>query len=506
MDHDSYARLLEISREISLLESIGKLLRWDQQTFMPPKAIDSRTEQSGMLASFLHQRIISTEMHDLLVKLTGGSGNPEENANVRELRREHERRKKVPTSLAEEMERAASTAYQRWVDARRRNSFFEFAPALKNNVLLARRWADCVGYEDEPYDALLDGSEAGLKSRDLSGLLDPLLVSLRHLLQRIENAPCRPDASILRRPLPSEPLLQFTRQVAGDMGFDFTVGRLDAMPASMCFGMNMSDVRISAAYNPDNPIDCLLATVHEVGHGLYHQGLDPRHRGTPMGKGVSLGVHEAQARWWENFVVRSGEFWEHYLPKLRAACPGVIDDVSLEDFVFALNAVVPSPIRVEADEVTYNLHIMVRVELERPLINGVIDVDDLPSLWNEKMKQYLGVCPKNDSLGVLQDVHWSQGLFGYFPTYVLGNTYAAQLDNKLRGDLHGVATEIRSGQFLPLLNWMRQHVHRYGSLFPPRELIRHVTGAEPNERYLVDYLNRKYERLYSLTPQVADAA
>lgn len=506
MDQDSYARLLEVSQEVSVLDSIGRLLRWDQQTFMPPKAIDSRVEQSSMLASLSHQKIICHEMHELLTQLTGNLDGPDAAANVRELRREHDRRKKVPTSLVEDMDRAAGNAYQQWVAARKRNSFSEFAPALKTNVLLARRWADCVGYDSEPYDAMLDNSEAGLKSSDLAGLLEPLAASLRNLLRRIEQASCRPDTSILRRPFPAKQLLQFARQVAVDMGFDFEAGRLDATPASMCFGINMNDVRISAAYNPDNPIDCLLATVHEVGHGLYHQGLDSRHRGTPMGKGVSLGVHESQARWWENFVARSEEFWEHYLPKLKAVCPGVIDDVAWGDFVFALNAVVPSPIRVEADEVTYNLHIMVRVELERPLINGLIDVNELPSLWTEKMNQYLGVQPQNDTLGVLQDVHWSQGLFGYFPTYVLGNTYAAQLNDRLRRDLPSVAKDIQSGQFDSLLNWMRQHIHRHGCLYPPRELIRHITGAEPTSQHLIEFLTRKYERLYSLTPHGMDEA
>lgn len=498
----SYARFLQLSRDVYALRSVAKLLSWDQQTYLPPKGVESRSEQSAVLARVIHRRIVSEELHATLEELEASceleSLGPEAVANVRELRREHERERNVPDSLVDAIERTAGMAHQAWVEAKRQDAFASFEPWLAKLLHLKKEWTQAVGYQDEPYDALLETYEPGIITRDVVRLFDALRPELVNLLHRIADAPRKPDTSILRRPFEEDHLRQFIVQVTRDVGFDFERGRMDAAVHAFCEGITMTDVRIATSFNPSNPIDSLFAVIHEVGHGLYHQGLLPEHRGTPMGVSVSLGVHESQARWWENFIARSRPFWNYYFPQLQRHVPTTLGDITPDQFTFAINNVSPSLIRVEADEVTYNLHVLLRFELERALFNDDLATGDLPGAWADKLHDYLAIRPATNAEGVLQDVHWSLGMFGYFPTYALGNLYAAQFDRTMQEELPHLSTEIRHGRFHEALEWLRSRIHRRGSLYPPAELIQRATGETVRAGCLVEYLQRKFGELYGL--------
>jgi len=498
----SYERLLELSREISALASIGNLLTWDQQVYMPVKGAAGRSEHRALIAGLVHQRIASDELHDLLLEIDGSGASdslaPEAKANIRELRRESARARKVPATLVEEIERTIGSAHQPWIEAREHDEFRRFAPWLEKLVRLEKEWADAIGYPDEPYDALLDLHEPGMQTRDIARFFHALCSELRPLIDAISSAQLQPDTSVLHRGFDAETLHRFSVGVAKQMGFDFGAGRMDRSTHPFCCGVTMTDVRVTTNFNELNPIDSLFATIHEVGHGLYHQGLLPDHRGTPMGSAVSLGVHESQARWWENVIARSHAFWQHFLPGLKAAFPGVLDGLRLDEFLLAINAVKPSLVRVEADEVTYNLHIVLRVELERAMLNGELEVTELPAAWDSKVAHYLGLRPQRLAEGVLQDIHWAQGMFGYFATYTLGNCLAAQVDSTLRSEMPDLDEQIARGEFGDALEWMRVHIHRRGSLYPPNELVQQVTGRPLDSQDFLAYLRRKYGSLYGL--------
>jgi carboxypeptidase Taq len=496
MVEKAYEKLLERSREISALESVARLLHWDQQTYMPEKGQESRSQQRALLARLIHERTASPELRRLLEEIEGSgrleSLGPEARANVRELRREHDRQFKVPAALVEEIEKTAALSYRVWVEAKGNDDFDSFAPRLEEIVRLSKAWADAVGYQHERYDALLDTYEPGMRAAEIEPLFESLRSELVPLVRRIVGARCEVDTSMLRRKFDAATLRRFGKGIARDLGFDFKAGRLDASAHPFCCGVSITDVRITTSAEWSNPIDALFAVIHEVGHGLYHQGLLPRHRGTPMGSAVSLGVHESQSRWWENFIGRSRSFWEHYFPKLQEAFPGLMDDVAPDRFYGAINAVRPSPIRVEADEVTYNLHVLLRFELERDLLSDRLDVRDLPEAWNGKMEHYLGIRPAASGEGVLQDVHWAHGMFGYFPTYTLGNLYAAQLDRRIRREIPDLDAMVGRGEFHELLAWIREKIHRHGSRYRPAELVRRATGEALSTTPLVDYLQGKF--------------
>ena len=500
--NERYDRLLASSREISTLESIGELLSWDQETYMPPAATDARSEQRTLVATLMHQRLVSEQLGEAIERLHGSEElealGAEAVANVRELRRRHQRERKVPADLVQQIARTTALAHQPWVQARKENKLQLFAPWLERLVNLKKQWAEAVGYDAEPYDALLDEYEPEMRSQELHPLFDQLRSVLIELLGRIQASPLKPTESLFRGLFDLDKQREFGVKVASELGFNFHRGRLDTSAHPFCTGLAETDVRLTTRYDAADPTKSLLGIIHEAGHGMYEQGLLEEHRGTPMGSAVSLGVHESQSRWWENFIGRSRPFWEHYLPELQACFPAMLDAVALPEFLLAINQVRPSLIRVEADEVTYNLHILIRVELERELFSDALRVAELPDAWNERMDHYLGIRPSNDSDGVLQDIHWSMGGFGYFPTYTLGNLYAGQLDHQLRQDIPDVQRRISHGQFGELREWMGSRIHRHGSLYPPAELIREVTGLEPDSRFFLDYLNRKYTELYEL--------
>lgn len=502
MASNDYEELLSISRDISYLGSVLKVLDWDQQTNLPSAAVNVRATQRTLLARLSHEMLVSERVGTLLDRLTNSAEvktrGPVAIANVRELARDHSIQKRIPSRLVEELSRTISLTRDSWLEARTKNQFQFFAPWLEKLVALSREKAQAIGFQDEPYDALLDDYEQGLRAKSFMPVLNSLRESLSNLAKRIAATNKRPDLTILSHKYQADKLASFARQVTTAIGFDFHAGRMDTTTHSFCTGVHPNDVRLATSYNADNPLDSLFATIHEVGHGLYHQGLVVEEWGTPVGRSVSLGVHESQARWWENVVARGRPFWKFFFPKLQAEFPDELRNVKTDDFYGAINHVQPSLIRVEADEVTYNLHVIVRTELERALINGKLQVKDLPAAWDDGTEKIVGIRPTSPRDGVLQDVHWSRAMFGYFPTYTLGNLYAAQLNQRLRKDIPELDTQMARGEFLAALNWMRTRIHRHGAFYPPAELVEKACGEPLTAVALLNYLEEKYRPLYGL--------
>lgn len=502
MAERSYERILEIAREIGHLESIAKLLNWDQHTNLPKAAAAARADQRTYVARRSHELRSSDELQSLLEELVDSpklkSIGPVAEANIREMHRDHSRERRIPARLVSELSQTIGLAREPWLEARTTNRFELFAPWLEKLVALSRERAQALDSEDEPYDALLEDFEPGLRSRDLFPVLHELQGTLRKLTDTLLQSSSRPDTSVLHRKFEARKLASFARRFAAAVGFDFDAGRMDESSHSFCAGVHASDVRLVTGYNESNPLDSLFATIHEVGHGLYHQGIGNDQWGTPIGRGASLGVHESQARWWENCLARGAACWRFFFPQLQADFPMSLRDSSPDRFYAAINNVCPSLIRVEADEVTYNLHIVMRAELERDLIKGDMSVDDLPNAWDDAMENTVGVRPANHGEGVLQDVHWSQAMFGYFPTYAIGNLYAAQLNQRLRQDIPDLDEQIERGNFANALEWMRTRIHRHGAFFQPGELISRACGKTLSAKPLIQYLTDKFLPLYGM--------
>jgi carboxypeptidase Taq len=495
----AYDELIGRAREQALLASCAALLGWDEQVYMPPGGAEHRGRQMALLAGLHHQKATDPRIGELLGELEGSAlvADPVCPAavNVRELRRSYRRLTRLPRALVEELARTTTLAQQEWVGARRDDDFARLRPWLEAIFALKRREAECLGPEPSAYDALLDEYEPGARSDQIAPLFEAMRRELVPLVEAIAASGRRPDLAILRREFPIERQRVFGEMVASAIGFDFRRGRLDTTAHPFCSGIGPGDCRITTRYDARNFGDAFFGILHEVGHGLYDQGLDPAHHGTPMGEAVSLGIHESQSRLWENAVGRSRPFWSYCLPLARRIFHEPLGDVGLDEFLFAINHVEPSVIRVQADEVTYNLHILVRFELEQALVAGDLAVADLPAAWAEKYRHYLGVTPRNDAEGCLQDIHWSAGLIGYFPTYTLGNLYAAQMFARAGRDLGDLDAAFARGDFAGLLGWLRENVHRQGHRFRPAQLVERVTGSPPDHRPLVHALRRKYGEL-----------
>lgn len=498
----AYGELIRCSRELSLLTSCSALLGWDEQTFMPRGGCAHRGNQMALLAGIHHERATHPRIGDLLGELERSDlvSDPDSPAavNVRELRRVYNRITRLPRWLVEETARTTSMAQQEWVAARKKSDFSHFRHWLEKIVTLKRREAECLGTGPDPYDALINLYEPGAKSRDIATLFESLRRELVPLVAAIMGSRTRANLAIPRREYPIDRQRVFGESVAAALGFDFQRGRLDTAAHPFCTGIGPGDCRITTRFNPHNFSDGFFGILHETGHGLYDQGLAPEHYGTPMGEAVSLGIHESQSRLWENAVGRSHPFWSHYFPLARQIFREALNDVTLDEFHRAVNHVEPSFIRAEADEATYNLHIFIRFDLEQALISDDLQAEDIPGAWNEKYSSYLGITPRNDAEGCLQDIHWSAGLFGYFPTYTLGNLFAAQLFTKANEDLGDLGESFARGEFQGLLDWLREHVHRHGHRYPSASLIERVTGSPPDHRPLMASLRRKYTELYRI--------
>ncbi|MGQ9692502.1 MAG: carboxypeptidase M32 [Thermaceae bacterium] len=497
----SFRKLLEFQRETAYLASLGSLAAWDQRTMVPKKGHAHRARQLAALARLLHQRRTDPRIGEWLAELENSSlvQDPlsDEAVNIREWRRDYERARRVPERLAVELAQATSEAETVWEEARPKDDWKGFLPYLKRVLALKREEAEALGYEKEPYDALLEEYEPGMRAEVLRPLFAELKEGLRVLLDRILGSSRRPDPSILRRNFPKEKQEAFAKELLVALGYDLEAGRLDTTAHPFEISIGPGDVRLTTRYYEDFLSAGLFGTLHEMGHGLYEQGLPPEHWGTPRGEAVSLGIHESQSRTWENLVGRSLGFWQRFYPRAQSYF-SALSDVPLEKFHFAINAVEPSLIRVEADEVTYNLHILVRFELEQALLGGDLEPEDLPLAWAERCRAYLGLAPRDYRDGVLQDVHWSAGLLGYFPTYTLGNLYAAQFFKKAEEELGPLEEAFSRGEFGFFLDWTRAKIHQEGRRYEPKALVERVTGEPPSARYLLDYLKRKFSALYGI--------
>jgi carboxypeptidase Taq len=499
---EAYQWLVEHSRETAYLISMGHVLGWDQRTQIPPKGHDHRHNQFAMLAKWIHIRATNPQVGEALARVEGGGlvQDPQAVAavNVREWRRAYDRATKIPQDLAVALAKATAEGETAWEQTRPAGDWETFKPFLATIVDLKRQEAQALGYAREPYDAHLDDYEPGETAADLAPLLTRLREDLIRILEAVQGSGRRPRGEVVRRHFPRAGQERFARQAAESLGYDFAAGRLDPTAHPFSVGIGPGDVRITTRFDENNFVQAFFGTLHETGHALYDQGLPPEHWGTPRGDTVSLGIHESQSRMWENLVGRSLGFWRHFYPLAQSAFP-VLAGVDLTDFHFAVNEVTPSLIRTEADEVTYNLHILLRFELERALMNGDLQVEDLPGAWNDKMSAFLGLTPPSPGQGVMQDIHWSAGLFGYFPTYTLGNLYAAQFFARAEADLGPLEEKFAAGDFGALLAWLREKIHSRGNQLWARPLVKEVTGEDLTPRHLVGYLQRKFGALYGFT-------
>jgi carboxypeptidase Taq len=498
--HDSLVREL---RETALLASVGSLLDWDERTQMPPAGGEHRAGQASLLARLVHERLTSPRVGGLLDEVQAGlpksgpGADSDAAVNVRETRRRYDRARKLPASLVEELARTTVLAQQAWDQAKKANNFPGFRPWLEKVLHLKRQEAACVGAASgNPYDALLDEYEPGETAAGLKRTFDALRPPLVELVRRIVDSGRKAPAEILERHYPAVAQQRLARDAAAAVGFDFSAGRLDVSAHPFCSGIGPGDTRMTTRYDEQYFGDAFFGTLHETGHGLYDQGLPPEHFGTPLGDAVSLGIHESQSRMWENLVGRGRPFWRLFLPKARALFPQALEGVSEDDWYFAVNDVRPSLIRTEADEATYNLHVMLRFELEQAMLRGEVSADDVPAAWNEKMCEYLGQTPPDDTRGCLQDIHWSAGLVGYFPTYTLGNLNAAQFFEAARRDVGDLDAMFARGEFAPLLAWLREKIHRHGRRYTARDLARRVTGKDLSAEPLLRHLRGKAAELY----------
>ena len=498
---DAYKEIQRRAKEIALLSNSYALLEWDHQVNMPPKGAENRAEMTSYLAGMIHEKFVDPKFGELIAAVEGSGlvKDPQsiEAANMREIRHLYDKETKLPKELVEEFEKTIALAHHEWAEARKASDFKRFQPSLVKIVDLTKRKAEAYGYVGEPYNALLDNYEPGATTAEVVDVFEKLRIELVELLKKIKNAPKKPDGSIIERAYDPKKQQIFGEIVAKAMGYDFDAGRLDVSTHPFTTGFGPGDTRITTRYNPNRLNDALFGTIHEAGHALYEMGLKKKeNHGMPVGDAASLGIHESQSRMWENMVGRSKPFWKYFFPIAQSIFRDSLGKVSLDDFYAAVNYVAPSYIRVEADEVTYNLHILLRFEMERAILNGDIKIADVAKEWNERFEKYFGIKVDKDSNGCLQDVHWSAGLMGYFPTYALGNIYAAQFYAKAKRDIPDLEKKFESGEFLTLREWLRNNIHQHGLRFRAQDLCKRVTGETLNHKPLMDYMNKKFGAIY----------
>ncbi len=489
-------------KEISDLNSAAALLSWDQQCYMPPGAAESRAEQLTTLSKLIHEKSTSDEIGSLIDKASSENSGAEyhslEASLIRVAKRDYDLAVKVPTELVAEETKTTTLAHEEWVKARKENNYNHFRPWLEKIVDIERRIAECRGYKDQIYDALLDPYEPGMTSAEVETIFNQVRNDLVQLVKEIKASSVKVDDSILYRKYDVVKQNDICNDVVSKIGYDFSTGRQDKAAHPFCTSFATTDVRITTRFNENSLLGSVMSSMHEAGHAMYEQGFPPEFNGTPLRGGCSLGFHESQSRMWENQVGRGKPFINWYFSKLQSTFPESLGDVNAEQFYLAVNKVEPSLIRTESDEVTYNLHIMLRFELEKEMVAGRIDYANLPEIWNEKMREYLGVVPDSDANGVLQDVHWSAGILGYFPTYALGNLIAAQLWKKVNEEIPDLQDQFGRGQFDSLLEWLRKNVHIHGCKYYPSELIKMITGSAIDPNIYRDYLRGKFSEIYQL--------
>jgi carboxypeptidase Taq len=507
MYEDWLKELKERGREIYLLEHTAALLGWDQETYIPEKAVEERSEQLALLESMAHEKLAHPRVAELLEKLGATLETPRgtfplsdvDAGFVRHFYRRHRREVCFPDDLVREFARRTSMAQSVWARAKKSNDFALFAPELKKIVVLVRERARLLKVGTHPYDALIDTYEPGMTKEELDRIFIPLKKELTSLVAQIKTRP-QPENDFFKADYPLQDQRRLGDLILSRLGYPLDRGRLDISAHPFTTTLGADDVRITTRYGEPNPFNSFFSTVHEAGHGLYELGFGDTVRGNLLADGTSLGIHESQSRTWENLIARSRPFWHGFYGEVQKLFPAILGEVPEETFYKAVNRVSPSFIRVDADEVTYSLHVILRYELETALMEGTLEVEDLPRVWDDKMEEFLGIRPDKASLGVLQDVHWSAGLFGYFPTYALGNLYGAQLFLAARKDLTALMEDVEAGRFAPFLDWLRRSIHQHGSVYTASELIQKITGEPLNPGYFSAYLKEKYQDIYGGTP------
>jgi len=496
---DEMKRLIELDQERTLFSHIGALLGWDQETYIPERGVEERAEQLALIEGIAHERAVRPEIGDLLAALEADKDLEEvEKAYLRVARREFDREVKLPFDLVTEMARQTSLSQASWVQARKANDFASFAPYLQKMIDLNIEMAQALEPSTEqPYDVLLDLYEVGSTEDSIAKVFSTMKEDLALILDKIRSRP-QIDDVFLRNRVPASAQAKMSAYFMDALGFDKSRGRLDTTAHPFTTTLGRDDVRITTRYIEDYFPSSIFSTIHEAGHALYELGIDPHpdFRGTRLADAASMAVHESQSRMWENIIGRSPEFWRKHFGPVALMAEGALDGVGVEAFTKAINKVEPSLIRTEADEVTYGLHVIARFDLEAPLISGSLAVADLPAAWNAKMKELLGLEVPNDTQGCLQDVHWSMGSFGYFPSYSLGNLYAAQFWSTMQDAIPDLAANIEKGDCGPAREWLANNIHKVGATYLPGELVERATGSPLDASHFTRYLERKYSEIY----------
>ena len=501
----SLEKLHVIDRECRLLERTISLMHWDLETYIPVEGVEERAEQLALLESIFHERFTSPETGKLLEELGSVTENPKGDEKLPDLerdflrvtRRAYDKKIKLPLELVTAAAKAQGLSQAAWVQAKNENNFNIFLPHLEAMIDFARKFSLCWGYEGKIYDGLLDIYEPNMGVNEITPVFTPLRERLSALLKKIA-AKSEPDCSFLNGGFDADTQAKFNTELMKYIGFNTQRGRLDisAHPFTTTIGSN--DIRITTRYLQDNFLSSIFSTIHECGHAFYELDMPKELHLSCLADGVSMGIHESQSRFWENIIGRSLPFWEGLMPLLKKCIPSRFDRVSANDFYKAVNLAKPSLVRVEADEVSYSLHIILRFELEQGLISGAIKASELPSLWRKKMKEYLGIEPQTDTEGVLQDVHWAHGSFGYFPSYALGNLYGLQFFGKLKSDLPDFEKLTAKGNFAPIHSWLSENIHKWGKRLDPCELLKKVTGEDLSVEPFLKYIEEKYSKIYGI--------
>lgn len=494
-------QLKTLLAEVADLNATQALLGWDQQTYMPQGGNEARGNQLATIGKISHQKFTSDEIGKLLGDLEkeykGADADSDDLRLLKVTRHDYDQATRVPSDFVAEFAVVTSKAFEAWMEARGKSDFSIFQPHLEKVVELNQRYVSFFPPADHPYDVLLDQFERGMKTADIKAIFDALRPQQVELLKAIAEKP-QVDDSFLHVEYEEQKMWDFSEVIATKFGYDWERGRQDKSAHPFTTNFSINDVRITTRFEEDNPTIMLFSTMHETGHGLYELGSNQAYERTPLAGGASLAVHESQSRMWENLVGRSLPFWEHFYPEFQKLFPAQVGNIDLETFYKGINKVESSLIRVNADEATYNMHIMLRLELEIGMVEGAIKVKDLPEIWNAKMDDYLGIVPPNDAKGVLQDVHWSGGMLGYFSTYALGNLISAQLWEKITADIPDLSEQFRKGEFDALLTWLREKIHVHGSKYEPQELVQRVTGSKIDSAAYIRYLKQKYSEVYGL--------
>ncbi|WP_090330505.1 carboxypeptidase M32 [Nitrosomonas sp. Nm51] len=495
-----YQNLVQKLEEISHLNGVMNTLGWDQEVMMPSGAAPARARQVAALAGVIHERMTHPALGECLDALEQHNHHVSsvEQCNIQEAKRQYVLMTRVPKRLTQALAELSSRGHEIWVQARQENRFNDFAPVIQEFLMLKKEWAECAFPELSLYDANLDLFERGTTVAQISTVFDQLKASLVPLIDAIRHNGYQPDTSFLKGRFGINQQVKLTQKISKDIGFDFTKGRIDVSVHPFCGGGHPTDVRITTRYAEHDFIESLYAVIHETGHALYEQGRMPGLEDLPVSESLTMGIHESQSLFWERMIGQSKAFCTHYFKLFCDTFPDNLKNVTVDSFYQAVNMCQPALIRVEADELTYPLHVILRYEIEKDLFEGNIAVDDLPEVWNEKMIAYLGIRPPSDTLGVLQDSHWSGGAFGYFPSYTLGAIYACQFYDAMQQALPDTEKNIETGNFAPIKKWLNENVHRQGRLYTPQELVLRIAGEPLNPQHFLNYLKAKYSAIYCL--------